>query len=105
MKKVSAIILFIIQALPIPVSLISNIGTIMAIASIGMFEPAPILNSIVAISTMILTGTYTITYIFSLFHFRKTKILSFKSFLPLIHLAVAILFFCWWSYLDSFTIL
>ena len=104
MKKVFTMILFIIQALPIPVSLISNIGTIMAIASIGMFEPAPILNSIVAISTMILTGTYTITYINSLFHFRKTKNLSFISFLPLIHLAVTIAFFCLWIYLESFSI-
>ena len=105
MKKISAIILFVIQALPIPVSLISNIGTIMAIA--GLLEhgdSAPILISIVAIATMILSGTYTITYITSFIVYHDTKKLSFVSFLPLIHLAVTIMFFCFWIYLEAFSI-
>ena len=105
MKKISAIILFVVQALPIPISLFSIFATLMSIA--GLLEhgdPAPILLSIVALLTMILAGTYTITYITSFIVYHDTKKLSFVSFLPLIHLTVTIMFYYSWNFLDGLSL-
>ena len=74
MKKVFTMILFIIQALPIPISLFSIVATLMSIA--GLLEhgdSTQILLSIVAFATMILSGTYTITYITSFIVYHDTK--------------------------------
>ncbi len=88
-------ILFIFQALPIPISLISILGSIISIANIGMAES--FLEMIIPIIAMLLAASYTISYIISLRFTRKNKRLHIYSFIPIMHLALAMLFFVLWA--------
>lgn len=63
-NKSKAILLYIIQALPIPFSLVSIIGTIISLAGIGMAES--VFQAVVSVLAMVLASTYTITYTISL---------------------------------------
>jgi hypothetical protein len=58
--------LIVIGALPIPLSLLSWIGTLMAFASIGMIQInslSDVFIAILAITCMLLIGLYPIAYI------------------------------------------
>ena len=94
-NKSKVIILYIIQALPIPFSLVSIIGTIISLANIGMAES--VFQAIVSILAMVLAGTYIITYIISLIITSTKKKIKFYSFLPVVHMIVAIACFVLWS--------
>ncbi len=94
-NKPLVIILFLILALPIPISLISILGSIISIANIGMSENY--FDVIIPIITMFLAATYTIPYIISLLLTIKNMKINIYSFLPIIHLAVTALFFFLWT--------
>ena len=101
--QIFTVFLFILLALPIPVSVVSWIGTIMAVANIGMTnwaKPGESLQGIVALMTMVLAGTYLFTYSFSLIKTRASKKLSLVSFLPIAHLLLTVAFMFLWNYLN-----
>ena len=101
--QIVTVFLFILLALPIPVSVVSWIGTIMAVANIGMTnwaKPGESLQGIVALMTMVLAGTYLFTYSFSLIKTRASKKLSLVSFLPIAHLLLTVAFMFLWNYLN-----
>lgn len=94
-NKALVIILFILQALPIPISLISILGSIISIANIGMADD--FFDTIIPIVTMILAATYTIPYIISLLLTIKNKKVHIYSFIPIVHLLITLLFCFLWS--------
>ncbi len=88
-------ILFIFQALPIPISLMSTVGSIISIANIGMEES--FLEMIISIIAMLLLATYTIPYIIVLLLTIKNKKIHIYSFVPIMHSALTMLFFVLWA--------
>ena len=95
-------VLFILLALPIPLSLITWIATIMAIASPPQEKTfIVIIVSIISLIAMLLAGTYPISYIVALIHTIAKKKLSLLSFLPIIHVIVFCLFFLSWYWVDN----
>ena len=94
-NKSKTIFLYIIQALPIPFSLVSIIGTIISLANIGMAES--VFQAMVSTLAMVFASTYTITYIISLIITLTKKKIKFYSFLPIVHIIVAIAFLVLWS--------
>lgn len=91
----------VIQALPVPWSLITILGSIISLANIEMVSDRSFLLSIVAVLSMLLAGTYSITYIASTVNTLHKKRLSFISFLPLVHIIITLLFFAMWSFLEN----
>ena len=103
-SKAAIIIIFILYALPIPLSLASWIGTIMAIAAIGMEDWASgsaWIQAIVAGIAMLVAGTYLVSYIISLIKTLKNKKLSKVSLLPLLHIIITILLLAVWFGLNK----
>ena len=101
--QIATVFLFILLALPIPVSLVSWMGTIISIANIGMTDwakPGESLQGIVALITMLLAGTYLFTYSFSLIKTRASKKLSLVSLLPVLHLLLTVVFMVLWNHLN-----
>lgn len=102
--KKSIIIMFVFFAFPIPVSLISWIGTIISVANIGMVEWSKLresLQALIALVTMLLAGTYLFTYIISLGKTLKNKKISWVSFLPVVHIALFSLSLGLWKWIDG----
>lgn len=103
-RKTSIIILFIVFALPIPFSLISWIGTLISVANISMMNWSDFSQSIqglVALITMLLAGTYLVTYIISLCATLKIKKISLISFIPMLHIILFSIFFVVWTWLNA----
>ena len=86
------IILFIFLALPIPILLMPITTAIMQIASIGIgfnLSSIPLwMRSILSLTEFIPTGTYLITYLYSLIKTIRNKKISRVSYLPLLHIAL-----------------
>lgn len=102
--KTSIVILFIFFALPTPLSLISWIGTLISVANIGMTnwsEFSQCIQGLVALITMLLAGTYLVTYIISLGATLKNKKISLISFLPMLHIVLFSIFFAVWMWLNA----
>lgn len=91
----------ITQALPVPISLITILGSLISLANIGMLSEQSILLAIVAVSSMLLSGTYSITYIISTINTFRKKKLSIISFLPIVHIIITLVFFAIWIFLES----
>ena len=99
-RKILIIVLFIVLALPIPLSLISWIGTVISVANIGMMgwsSLGEIMQAFIALITMLLAGTYLSTYIFSVNRTWKEKELSSISFLPFLHIVLFIISMKIWT--------
>ena len=98
-NKKTIICMYIILALPIPISLLTWIGTMVSIANIGMIKAdnaGVLITTIVSLSAMILAGIYPATYGISLFRTLRNRRLKLVSFLPIIHiLLIAILILLW----------
>lgn len=95
-RKILVILLFILFALPIPLSLISWIGTIISVANMSMINWSILsecLQGIVAVIAMLLAGTYLVSYIISLCATWKNKKITIISFLPLFHIVLFSIFY------------
>lgn len=96
-NRIIIILLFIIFALPIPLSLLSWIGTIISVSDMGMIKRTEFIEyiqMIMALTTMLLAGTYLITYMISLRFTLKNKKISHITFLPMVHIVLfSILFY------------
>ena len=87
----------ILQALPIPLSLISILGSLISLANIGMttelYSPW---TAVCAVATMVLAGTYTIPYVVATIMTAVRKRLGWVSLLPALHLVMTALFCFLW---------
>lgn len=101
MKKISIWIYTIIFALPVPISLITIIGSIISLANIDMLAGQSFLLAIVAELSMFFAGTYSITYVVSIINTFRKKKLSIASFLPVFHILITLVFFFAWTYLEK----
>ena len=89
-------VVMILQALPIPISLITILGSIISLANIGVMVEQSLFVAVVATIFMILAGTYSLTYLFSAIKTFTNKRISFVSFLPIVHIAVTVVFMVLW---------
>ena len=91
----------VIQALPVPISLITILGSIISLANIGMLSDQSFLLAFSAVFSMFLAGTYSITYIASTTNTFLKKKLSIISFLPIAHIIITLVFFVMWISLEK----
>lgn len=91
----------VIQALPVPISLITILGSIISLANIGMLSDQSFLLAIATVLSMFLAGTYSITYIASTINTFRKKKLSIISFLPIAHIIITLVFFIMWISLEK----
>ena len=91
----------VIQALPVPISLITILGSIISLANIGMLSEQSFLLAFAAVFSMLLAGTYSITYIASTINTFHKKKLSLISFLPIVHIIITLVFFIIWIFLEK----
>ena len=90
-KKILIILLFILFALPIPVAILGAIISFILFVSSLIFERSPIV--IIAMAFGIIIGsTYLVTYILSLIKTKKENKISIKTFLPIAHCLLALVF-------------
>ena len=93
-SKALIVLLIVVFALPIPLSLLSWIGTLISIANIGMtYRIHGALYTYLFIAAMLLAGTYLITYVIFLLITLKKKSISLISLLPLAHIILFLLIF------------
>ena len=103
MKKLLISVYYVVMSLPIPVSVLSWLGTLISAANIGMTGGDGILgiiHRVVALLAMLLAGTYLLSYLKSVMTMRKTKKITFFTFLPVLHLVTACAFIYLWNFLD-----
>jgi len=91
----------VIQALPVPISLITILGSVISLANIGMLLEQSSLLAFAAVFSMLLSGTYFITYIASTINTFHKKKLSIISFLPIVHIIITLVFFMIWISLEK----
>lgn len=90
-KKASIIFLFVLFALPIPIS-VAGFGMCLIWLVISLIKGVTFVEIITALFGVIIGSTYLITYIFALTKTWKEKKISIKTFLPLAHCLLASLF-------------
>ena len=95
-NKVMMWVVMILLALPIPISLITIIGSIISLANIGVMIEQSSFVAVVATIFMILAGTYSLTYIFSAVKTFSKKRISLISFLPIVHIIFTVVFMVLW---------
>ena len=95
-NKVTMWVIIILQALPIPISLITILGSIISLANIGVMIEQSWFVAVIATVSMILAGTYTLTYLFAAIKTFQNKKINIISFLPIIHIIVTVGFFAIW---------
>lgn len=91
-KKWLVIVLFLLFALPLPVALIGFLLSLLWFLTSLLSEQTPLIESITAFFGMAIGITYLFTYVFALTKTCLEKKLSIKSFLPLGHCLIALLF-------------
>ena len=104
MEKTLCIVYYIIMALPIPLSMITWLGTLISLANIGATGGegiVGIIHELVALLSMLSAGTYLIPYIFSLIRMITVKKVTFSMFLPIIHIAITCVLMYAWNYFDK----
>ncbi len=104
MKKALCVLYYGIFALPIPVSIITWIGTLISVANIGAIGGegiSGIIHKFVALLCMLLAGTYLISYAYSLYRTKKVKKLTFAFFLPILHIVLTIICIYGWICFDK----
>ncbi|MBQ6998709.1 MAG: hypothetical protein IJN62_02870 [Clostridia bacterium] len=104
MKKTLCVVYYILMALPIPVSMITWIGTLISVANINMMGGEGIIGTIhrlVASLSMLLAGTYLIPYVYSLIRMDKVRKVTFSMFLPIIHIVITGVCMYIWTCFDK----
>ena len=98
MKNMPGIwIVTVVSAIPLPISLITILGSIISIANIRATADESVVLAIVSLISMVLAGTYSITYVITtIFTFHKKR-LSFINLLPPLHILLAIVSCVIWS--------
>ena len=95
-NKVMMWVIMVLQALPVPLSLITILGSVISIANIGVMIEQSLFVTVVAVIFMILAGTYSLTYLFSVVMTFSKKRISFISFFPIVHIIITVVFMVLW---------
>lgn len=101
-NKTLFIFLYVVLGLAVPFSLISWLGTIITVANIEMFSS--VIVQLLMVITMLLAGTYFITYCFCLSKTIKKKSLSIISFAPIFHIFITVLFYLLCAFVERLEI-
>ncbi len=95
-NKVLKVLLFVIEAIPVPLSVFSWIGTLITIAggvgTVNWQSFGDALGAIVMMLFFVFVGIYPLTYIVSLLKSKDKTGFSFWFILPLIHILAAVIF-------------
>ena len=95
-KKILKVLLFAIEAIPIPISVVSWIGTLIIIAggigTVNWSNFSNAIGAIIMIMFFVFVGIYPITYIVSLLKVKDKNEFSIWIFLPIIHILAVIIF-------------
>lgn len=95
--------LAIVLALPIPISVLTWIPTIMSLAGEGSFSDFfTSIGSFLFLLTMILSGAYLFTYLFAIGRTRKARKISWISYLPMWQIIAVIILIFLTSILQSY---
>ncbi len=89
--KILITALWIICAIPLPVSFLSWIFTVVSVLLSGQSDWSSF-KTLISYCALFLTNTYIITYLYALFKTNRDQKLSLFSFLPGIHLVIALIF-------------
>ena len=103
-NKLGIIVLFVIQAMAIPFSLFAGLMLLFAVGSFtetDWSQTGATVQSIIALTTMIIGVAYMATYIFSLIKTIVDKKISFVSWLPLLHSLIALIALVIWNYVNQ----
>lgn len=102
MKNKPAIwIVTILQALPVPISLFTILGSIISLANIGvLYDASPIL-ALVSVLFMVFAAIYPEIFAASTFITFFKKKLSVISFLPTLHIIITLVLFVAWISLEK----
>lgn len=90
-KRWLAILLFVLFALPIPIALLGAFMTFFWFISALLGERTA-LETVLALIGILMGSTYVLSYVFSVSVTNSKKKISFKTFLPLMHCAVALVY-------------
>ena len=91
----------VILALPVPISLITIPGSVISLANVGMLSDKSFLLALAAVISMLLAGTYSVTYFASTINTFRQKKLSIISLLPIVHIIITLIFFTIWTSLEK----
>ena len=103
-NKIGIIILFVVQALAIPFALFAGLIFLFLIVSFVEMDWTQIeiiIQTLVALIATLIGVSYIGTYIFSLIKTIDNKRVSFISFLPILHGAVALISLVIWNYVNQ----
>lgn len=90
-KKILIISLFTVFALPIPVAMLGCLLTIIWLLA-SLIKATTFVEIISALIGILIGATYIISYIFALNKTWKEKKFSMKSFIPIVHCLLALLY-------------
>lgn len=91
-------VVMILQALPIPLSLITILGSLISLANIGMTaEQYGPWVTVCAVAAMLLAGTYAIPYVVAAVVTAVRRRLGWVSFLPVLHILLTAVFCVMWA--------
>jgi hypothetical protein len=86
----------LLQSIPVPFSLLTLIGSVVSLANICQTAEQSLIVAVIAVLTMLFSGSYSVTYLFSAVKTLLSERITFLSFLPLVHLAVTVMLFVLW---------
>ena len=90
-KKLLIISLFIVFALPIPVAMLGFFLTGIWL-QVSLSEPTCFVVILSALFGVLISATYIVSYIFALIKTWKAKKISIKTFIPLLHCLLAVVY-------------
>ncbi len=90
-RKILTVLLFILFALPIPVALL-GFGMCFLWLLSAFMRGCTLIEAFMAILGILLGASYIFTYVFALLKTRAEQRISLKTFLPLFHCILALLF-------------
>ena len=103
-NKIGIIILFVIQAIAIPFALFAGLMLLFSVVSFvetDWSQMEVVIQSVVALITMLIGVLYIGTYSFSLIKTLDNKKLSFVSWLPILHGVIALISLVLWNYVNQ----
>lgn len=90
-NKTLIVFLFILLAIPIPIAVLGSLMTLLWFVS-SITKESSFVEIVMSLLGMVICTTYIVTYIYSLNKTTKSKRISLKTFFPVCHCLIAVLF-------------
>lgn len=90
-NKILIILLFIVLAFPLPIALLGSLMSFLWFLS-SIMKGSSVIEIVMAIIGTIIGATYILTYVISLIKTWNEKKISFKTFIPLAHCLIALVY-------------